>query len=351
MSAMSPLRVIGCAALASVACCASAETWEATNGAKIEGKLTSVHGPLAVITDKAGSQSLPLDELNDAALARVADFLAAKPADAPWAGSTSKVAKALKGRLQVLRGEKLVDFDPAARKEPEFYLVYFGADWCPPCRAFSPKLVEAYHRLQKAAPDKFEVVFVSSDREGAEQLKYVRHVNMPWPVLRFSQVGRAPAIERWAGSGIPCLVVITREGEALVHSYRGAEYVGPYDVLEKFETLLQLSAPNNPETKRRLHRLAVMQHVRGAAGGDKPAAPYALAMDLRRYQTLEVKTLTATLEIDEHGRVADAAIEPELPAVLNHQLVNDAGTWLFLPAVEKGRATRKTAKLPISLRN
>jgi thiol-disulfide isomerase/thioredoxin len=42
--------------------------------------------------------------------------------------------------------------------------LYFSAHWCPPCRRFTPMLVEAYGKL-KADGKKFEVVFISSDRE------------------------------------------------------------------------------------------------------------------------------------------------------------------------------------------
>jgi thiol-disulfide isomerase/thioredoxin len=344
-------RIIGGALCGILPVLAAAESWETTGGQRFEGKLSAVYGPLAIIADKNGSTMVPIGELKDAELHRVAEYLAAKPASAsPWTGSNSKVAKALKGRLQVLRGEKLVDFDPGPRVEPDFYLVYFGAEWCPPCRTFSPQLVSAYQRLKQIAPDKFEVVFVSSDRESGEQLRYVRHVGMPWPVLKFSQLGRAEAIERWAGRGIPCLVAVTREGEAVLHSYHGENYVGPQDVLKRFESLLHAmnasaSAPRHPG----MHRLAVLQHVRAAGTGSKPVTPYAISLDLGRYRTLETKEVVATLQIDEKGCVVDASVEPELPTVLNYQLVNDAGSWLFLPAVEDGRAVSRKVKLPLKL--
>ena len=38
--------------------------------------------------------------------------------------------------------------------------IYFSAHWCPPCRGFTPKLVE----FRDANKKDFEVVFVSSDR-------------------------------------------------------------------------------------------------------------------------------------------------------------------------------------------
>jgi thioredoxin-like negative regulator of GroEL len=42
--------------------------------------------------------------------------------------------------------------------------VYFSAHWCPPCRQFTPQLASLYKQA-KAAGRKFEVVFVSADRE------------------------------------------------------------------------------------------------------------------------------------------------------------------------------------------
>ncbi|KAK0074992.1 hypothetical protein PV326_011971, partial [Microctonus aethiopoides] len=41
--------------------------------------------------------------------------------------------------------------------------VYFSAHWCPPCRAFTPQLVDTYQRIRERGQN-FEVIFVSSDR-------------------------------------------------------------------------------------------------------------------------------------------------------------------------------------------
>jgi thiol-disulfide isomerase/thioredoxin len=328
---------------------ARAETWHTTRGEKFEGKLSGVYGPIAVVADKNGSKLLSVAVLGDVELGRVADYLATRPATIPWQQSTSPVAKALKGRLQVLRDGKLVEFDPGTRKEPEFYVVYFGAEWCPPCRAFSPRLVAASERLRKLAADRFEIIFVSSDRSGAEQLSYVKHVGMPWPVLKFSQIGRVTPLERWAGSGIPCLVVVTREGDALLHSYHGEEYVGPQFVLDEFENFLRTSDGKSAAERRLTHRLAVFQHIRAAAGAARSAAPYLVTLDLRGYQTLTEKELTATLTLNEKGEVTNATISPQLSTTLDYQLVQDAEKWLFLPEIENGRPVRKTVSLPLQI--
>ena len=49
--------------------------------------------------------------------------------------------------------------------------LYFSAGWCPPCRAFSPRLAE----FAKCHADDLVVVFVSSDYSEQEMKAYVRH--------------------------------------------------------------------------------------------------------------------------------------------------------------------------------
>lgn len=327
-----------------------AETWQTSMGERCDGTLSGVYGSTVLIAGKTAAMQLPIAQLDDAGLARVADFLAARPAKAPaWSGSTSAVAKSLRNRLQIWRDGKLVAFDPADRPEPEIYLAYFGAHWCGPCRRFSPELVQSYQKLKQAAPDYFELVFVSSDRDESEQRTYVREVGMPWPVIKYSALGRVTPIERWAAKGIPSLVAVTREGELIFHSYRGEEYLGPSSVLKQFTELLKSTQGNSDEVKRARHRLAVLQHVRAANGGAAMARPYVIALDRSRYQTLKVKTLTATLTLDERGRVTDSKFEPELPTALDFQLNQDAGTWLFLPTVENGQPKSVKVALPLQL--
>ena len=131
---------------------APAETWQTTTGERIEGKLSGVYGPLVVLTGST-HRMLSIDSLDDGAIGRVADFLATRPAVPPtWGASSAPVAKSLRGRLQILRDNKLVAYDPGAKPEPEFFLAYFGAHWCGPCLQFSPDLVKAYARLLGRVP-------------------------------------------------------------------------------------------------------------------------------------------------------------------------------------------------------
>ena len=51
----------------------------------------------------------------------------------------------------------------------EFILLYFSAGWCPPCRAFSPKL----SKWARENKESVGVFFVSHDESEREMLKFV----------------------------------------------------------------------------------------------------------------------------------------------------------------------------------
>ena len=48
--------------------------------------------------------------------------------------------------------------------------LYFSAHWCPPCRGFTPSLVDAYKKDLKAKG--LEIIFVSSDRDQKSFMEY-----------------------------------------------------------------------------------------------------------------------------------------------------------------------------------
>ena len=66
-----------------------------------------------------------------------------------------------------LFGDELTDATgakvPVARLEGKLVGLYFSAHWCPPCRRFTPRLVDFRDRLGKESP--LEIVFVSCDRD------------------------------------------------------------------------------------------------------------------------------------------------------------------------------------------
>ncbi len=65
--------------------------------------------------------------------------------------------------------------------------VYFSALWCPPCKKFTPLLVQAYQRMKEANYD-IEIIFVSFDSSKYDFKK--EYENMPWPAVPHSEETR-----------------------------------------------------------------------------------------------------------------------------------------------------------------
>jgi len=90
--------------------------------------------------------------------------------------------------------------------------VYFSASWCPPCRQFTPTLATFYTQA-KAQGLKFEVVFVSNDKEEASMLEYFGH--MPWLAVPFDAPQRTASMQRFQVNGIPHLKVFNSFGQVV----------------------------------------------------------------------------------------------------------------------------------------
>jgi len=124
---------------------------------------------------------------------------------------------------------------PAVEGSPKFTALYFSAHWCPPCRAFTPKLVEWYKEFKANHPD-FELVFVSGDRDEAAMQKYIEEDQMPWPAVKFDR-GQDEKFRKFSADGIPYLVLIDNEGKA-VTARPDNEWQNPQEILSKIEEIV-----------------------------------------------------------------------------------------------------------------
>ncbi|KAJ1296767.1 hypothetical protein BS78_01G327400 [Paspalum vaginatum] len=104
--------------------------------------------------------------------------------------------------------------------------LYFSASWCPPCRRFTPKLVETYKELGLQDKSLLEVVFVSRDKD--EESFNAYFAKMPWLAVPFSDsecIKRL--VSRFKVNGIPNVVILdaetgeicTKEGVQLISEY------------------------------------------------------------------------------------------------------------------------------------
>ncbi|KAL9246503.1 hypothetical protein vseg_020029 [Gypsophila vaccaria] len=90
--------------------------------------------------------------------------------------------------------------------------LYFSASWCPPCRRFTPKLIETYNELSSKGD--FEVVFVSADRDEDSFNDYF--AKMPWLAVPFADSTVKNSLdEKFSVMGIPNLVILNRDGEVV----------------------------------------------------------------------------------------------------------------------------------------
>jgi nucleoredoxin len=125
-------------------------------------------------------------------------------------------------------------FDDAKLESKKYIALYFSAHWCGPCRKFTPELVDYYNRVAPQHPE-FEVIFVSDDRSQSDMEKYMHEANMPWPAIDFQKMAGKETIRKYAGRGIPCLVLIDSTGKVVSNSYDGTNYVGPKKVLSDLD--------------------------------------------------------------------------------------------------------------------
>ena len=182
-------------------------------------------------------ESRKLDTLYQARLAQTRDAAAANTG-----GQTNSIASMVKGDLVSSRNGVLRPYLDAEFEKKKLIGLYFSASWCGPCRKFTPNLV-AYYNKNAAAHPEFEIVFVSNDKSAPAMERYMRDDQMPWPALSFDKVAANPSLTKYAGSGIPCLVIVDENGKVISDSYVGKNYRGPEAVLADLDQLFAGKTP------------------------------------------------------------------------------------------------------------
>jgi nucleoredoxin len=121
----------------------------------------------------------------------------------------------------------------------KYWAFYHSASWCPPCRAFTPRLVEFYNSFKPSHPN-FELVFVSADQNDSDMTGYMKLDSMPWPAVNFAENDNpALGVKKYFGPGIPCLVLVDAAGKVLSDSYENGQYVGADHVIDDITQMVQ----------------------------------------------------------------------------------------------------------------
>jgi len=102
---------------------------------------------------------------------------------------------------QVLTKGGMVNTREALQKKTAIML-YFSAHWCPPCRQFTPRLVQA----AALAPPELAIIFVSRDQDQQSFLQY--YSIMPWFALPFGSNSQRTLDSVFNVRGIPTVVIL-----------------------------------------------------------------------------------------------------------------------------------------------
>ncbi len=130
-------------------------------------------------------------------------------------------------------------FDNSKLAGVKYWAFYYSASWCPPCRAFTPELVNFYNEFKPSHPD-FELIFVNDDRSDGDMINYMKGDSMPWPAIWYQDIDNPDLnAKKYEGPGIPCLVLVDANGNVLSDSFRNGDYVGPQVVLNDIRNLVQ----------------------------------------------------------------------------------------------------------------
>lgn len=97
--------------------------------------------------------------------------------------------------------------------------IYFSASWCPPCRAFSPRLVDLAKKLQSQGKP-FAVVLVGRDESERKALDYMKSHKMTGYLIPPEADSNRTLRKRYHVSGIPYLVIVDDTGKTLDSSAR-----------------------------------------------------------------------------------------------------------------------------------
>ncbi|CAJ0604481.1 unnamed protein product [Cylicocyclus nassatus] len=129
----------------------------------------------------------------------------------------SNMAELLSGvKIQLKDGSQV---DAGEYLKGKMVGLYFSASWCPPCRAFTPKLKRFYEAIKETHPD-FEIVLVSRDKEADELFEYYDEHMGDWTFIPFGDPKIEELLEKYQARTIPGMRVIRPDGSVVVKDAR-----------------------------------------------------------------------------------------------------------------------------------
>ncbi|XP_077553497.1 nucleoredoxin-like protein 2 [Haemaphysalis longicornis] len=120
--------------------------------------------------------------------------------------------------------------------------LYFAAQWCPPCRMFTPVLTNAYKDAKKENLS-IEVIFMSGDQTVNDMMAHMRSSHGDWYALRFADRLQSEIEERYMVPGVLTLLVLRHDGTVV--DFNGKRLIQDHGV-KAFHHWLGSSLPTQP---------------------------------------------------------------------------------------------------------
>ena len=197
-------------------------TWTSTTGSTMNAELVDFSNRIVILKSSSGKKiSLKIEQLTLSDQSFVKQWVTQKESlkissnSSSPSKSTNKqnpklssgLAELIPSKLLNSKGEKIAN-DVLAGKMVGFY---FSAHWCPPCRGFTPSLVQFRDKNKKD----FEVVFISSDKSPEAQMKYMKETKMNWFTLPHRSKEGSKLSQKYGVRGIPALIIVSANGETI----------------------------------------------------------------------------------------------------------------------------------------
>jgi len=154
-----------------------------------------------------------------------------------------RVADALRTHLLNATGQPYADEHLG---DKQFFVLYFGASWCPPCGRFMPQFVNFMKDLQPKHSE-LQVIMLNEDKQVADMLKDMTQENMPWPAVPPDALPERVPITIYESGNIPQLVIVDRFGTVLADNCDDKGNLSdPMDTLHQLPKLLDSQPTTRP---------------------------------------------------------------------------------------------------------
>ena len=140
----------------------------------------------------------------------------------------TSIAEQLPGKLYNAEGKTY----SAENLRGKIVALYFSANWCPPCRKFTPKLIDFYNDYS----DSLGVVLISLDKSPAVQQKYMQKYKMKWLATENNSSTSKILSQKYDIQSIPTLIVLAPDGSLITKKGRKAVEKRPQEAINSWKS-------------------------------------------------------------------------------------------------------------------